>query len=431
MHQADSPIADQNLRHNFLVNIMDGAFFGLGLGLASYVTIIPLFLATLTDSTLLIGLVATVHTIGWQLPQVLTAARVSRLPLYRPMVLYMTFHERWPFLGLALVALLVGSLSPDLALVLIILMVVWQSFGGGFTATAWQSMISKIVPIRTRGTFFGLQSAAANLMMSIGAIVAGLLLGLLPSPYNFAACFFFAAVSMGVSFAFLTATREKVREATAIESGVRVRSDFWQTSWRLLRSDANFRYFILARMLSQIAQMALAFFTIYATRQFEMTPEVAGVLTGIFGLTQTITAPIAGSLGDRFGHRVVLMFGNMIMALSAALAVWAPELNWFYLVFALAGVVNGVQWTSIIAITVEFGDDTDRPFYIGLSNTLTAPVTLLGPVLGGWLADTVGFGATFSVSVVGGVLATVVLLIFMHDPIPRRKTRRARYATGD
>lgn len=431
MHQTSASSVDQNLRHNLLVNIMDGAFFGLGLGFASYVTIIPLFLATLTDSTMLIGLVATVHTIGWQLPQVLTAARVSRLPLYRPMVLYMTFHERWPFLGLALIALLVGSLSPDLALLLVILMVVWQSFGGGFTATAWQSMISKIMPIRTRGTFFGLQSAAANLMMSIGAILAGLMLGLLPAPYNFAACFFFAALSMGASFAFLAATRENSRDTAEMKSGVEVRSDFWQTSWRLLSSDSNFRYFILARMLSQIAQMALAFYTIYATRQFGMSPEVAGVLTGVLGLTQTITAPLAGSLGDRFGHRVVLMFGNMIMALSATLAVWAPELNWFYLVFALAGVVNGVQWTSIIAITVEFGTDENRPFYIGLSNTLTAPVTLLGPVLGGWLADTVSFGATFSVSVVGGVLATIVLLIFMHDPVPRRKVRRARYAAGD
>ena len=46
----------QNTRHNFTVNIADAAFFGLGLGFASFVTVIPLFVNTLTQSTILIGL---------------------------------------------------------------------------------------------------------------------------------------------------------------------------------------------------------------------------------------------------------------------------------------------------------------------------------------------------------------------------------------
>ena len=37
---------------------------------------------------------------------------------------------------------------------------------------------------------------------------------------------------------------------------------------------------------------------------------------------------------------------------------------------------------------LEFGEEEDRPAYIGLANTLIAPFTFLAPVLGGWLADT-------------------------------------------
>ena len=55
------------LHHNAFVNIMDGSLFGFGvMGLASYVTIIPLFLSFLTESTALIGFVATLFHIGWQ-----------------------------------------------------------------------------------------------------------------------------------------------------------------------------------------------------------------------------------------------------------------------------------------------------------------------------------------------------------------------------
>src|SRR5262245_21916894 len=93
-----------NVRHNFTMNIMDGLFFGLALGLASTVTVLPLFLNTLTHSTILIGLIASLHTIGWQFPQLLTSGYVARLRRYKPMVIFMTIHERWPFYGLMVVA---------------------------------------------------------------------------------------------------------------------------------------------------------------------------------------------------------------------------------------------------------------------------------------------------------------------------------------
>src|SRR5690606_8737875 len=136
-HLLQSP-HDQHLRHNFTVNVTDGAFFGFAIGVASLVTVILLFVATLTDSTVLIGLVASIHMVGWQLPQVLTANRVAKLRRYRPMVVFMTLHERLPFFGLALVAVLVPVIGRELALILTYLTLIWQGLGGGFTATAWQ-----------------------------------------------------------------------------------------------------------------------------------------------------------------------------------------------------------------------------------------------------------------------------------------------------
>jgi len=54
----------KNLRYNFFVNLTDGAFFGAALGFASFVTIIPLFVSTLTDSAILIGLIPAIHAMG-------------------------------------------------------------------------------------------------------------------------------------------------------------------------------------------------------------------------------------------------------------------------------------------------------------------------------------------------------------------------------
>lgn len=414
---------EDNVRFNFIVNVIDGGLFGMGLGLASYVTIIPLFIATLTDSTLVIGLIATLHTIGWQAPQLLTSFRVSGLRRYKPMTLWMTLHERWPFFGLGVVALLIPVVSVELALILAFIMVLWQSLGGGFTGTAWQSLISKIMPLNIRGTFYGSQSAAGNLLMSVGGVIAGVLLGALEEPYNFAACFFLAGLAMTLSYGFLATTREPEHEPSP-QTQNRDHRAFRADLKRIMKTDSNFRWFLIARTFSQFSSMAISFYTIYAVRQYNMPPEVTGLMLGVLSLSQMATSPIVGWLGDRWGHRWVLALGNMAMVASAGIAIAATDFAAFYLVFALAGLFNSVNWTTALAMVVEFGQLEDRPLYIGLGNTLIAPATLAAPIIGGWLADAASFDVTFMMCVIAGLIAAAATILFMRDPIPRQKAKR-------
>ncbi len=78
-------------------------------------------------------------------------------------------------------------------------------------------------------------------------------------------------------------------------------------------------------------------------------------------------------------------------------------------------------WTTGMAITVEFGNEETRPTYIGLSNTLVAPFTIIAPLIGGWIAQTAGFQTTFMVSAVGGLIIAALLFWLVRDPRPRLK----------
>ncbi len=425
------------------MNVGDGTFFGLALGLASTVTVIPLFLNTLTTSTILIGLVASVHSIGWSLPQLLTSSYVSRLKRYKPMVIFMTIHERWPFLGLAILALLVPTLGIPISVALAIILIAIQGLAGGFAATAWQSMIGKIMPPERLGTFFGVQSGAANLMGAFGALLSGLVLdhfsthehlhllsltqSLTPgmtfdhvaSSQSFALCFFLAAVAMAISFNFLARAREPAHEVVHEE----VKHLGWRRMLGILREDANFRWYLVARILAQIAWMAVAFYTIYAVRRFQMDDVTAGVLTFVLMLSQTVANPILGWIGDRWSHRVVYAGGALLMALSAGLALVAPSLGWFYIIFSLAGIANATIWAIAMTFTLEFGKASEKPLYIGLANTLVAPAALVAPILGGWLADQGSFQTTFILSAVCGLLtAGLLLFVVVH---PRRLAAQA------
>jgi MFS family permease len=413
----------KHLRHNFTVSMLDGGFFGLAMGLASFVTVIPLFVSTLTDSVLLIGLIPAIHTVGWQLPQLLTVNRIARMRRYKPMALLMTIHERLPFLGLMVAAWLLPSLGRQVILPFTFILLIWQGLGGGLGAAAWQSMIGKIIPAQRRGMFYGVQAAIANLMASGGAVLAGLLLDRLASPLDFSLCFLLAGLSLGVGWLCYAQTREP-ESSPPVTAGSPPAG--WHNLVALLRRDTNFGWFVVVRIVSQVALMACAFYTVYVVRTYGISAETAGLMTGMLMAAQTIANPIMGWAGDRWSHRTVMEVGGLAMAASAALAWLSPGPAWFYLVFALAGIAFVAFWTSALTITLEFGSEADRPVYIGLSNTLIAPATMLAPLLGGWLADAAGYGATFLLATAGGLAATLILHFMVRDP--RRMPVAARPA---
>lgn len=404
------------LRHNSFVNIMDGALFGFGVsGLASYVTIIPLFLSYLTESTALIGFVAALFHIGWQVPQLLTSGYVAGLSRFKPTVLVTTLFERLPFFGLAIVALALPVIGKEAALILTLILLSIQSMSGGFTATAWQSMISKIMPAHFLGTFFGMQSAAVNLLGAGGALLASVILERLAYPTSFVLLFAVAGLSLMISFVFLALTFEPRSAPRDVVERLGWR-DFASRLGRILRADHNFRWFLVARGLTSLSLTAISFYTIFGIRRFNLSPEFVGGLTSVLLLSNMLTSSVIGWIGERWGLRRVLISANIFTVLAIAIALTAEDARWFYLVFAVTGIVNSTQWSTIMTITVKFCTVAERPFYIGMANTLIAPVTVFAPIIGGWLVDAVSFELTFGIFALAGLLSILVFVIPMQEP---------------
>jgi MFS family permease len=405
--------ARKHLRYNVAVGLSDGGFFGLALGFASFGTILPLFVASMTDSATLIGLVPAIHSAGWLLPQLFTANHTSRLRRYKRTVLMNTIHERVPFLGFAVVAFLLPKIGLGTGLALAFLLLIWQGLGGGFTANPWTSMISKIIPPENRGTFFGLQAAVANLFISGAAVGAGYLLSGLATPLNFAVCFLIASVFFTVSWFALALTREAEDTEKVIEAD---QPPLWKGAGRIIQRDLNFNWFLVARFLSQFATMGFSFYIVYALRRFDANPVTLGYLTATLTITQTVANVGMGWLGDRIGHRAMLILGAVAAMLSSLLAAFAPSLTWFFPIFILSGLTNVSIWTNGMTMATTFSGENERPFYIGLAQTLTAPATIIAPLLGGWIADTKGFVPTFAISAILSVVMMGILLFIVKNP---------------
>lgn len=403
----------KNLRFNVIVSFIDASFFGLAMGFGSFTTVITLFVSHLTTSAVLIGLAPAIHAVFWQLPQLFTASRMARMRRFKPTVMLSTIHERLAFVGLAAVALLAPTLGPNVSLVIIFILLAWQGLGAGFTANPWQSMIAKIIPSHMRGSFFGGQAASANILMSLGALGAGYILQVNGFPYGFAITFLLTGVFMALSWFFLNYTKEPESPETP-EGELPVITLKGTVS--LLKRDSNFSWFLVSRILAMLATMSFAFYIVYAKNNFGMNEFTAGVMTATLTIAQTVANLVMGWLGDKFGHRRMLVLGALAMTASSLLAWWAPSLDWFYLIFILEGLANVAIWTVSMAFTVEFGSEAERPTYIGLSNTLVSPFSILAPLVGGWLVDTVSYQATFIIAVVLAILTTLVLGVLVQDP---------------
>ncbi len=151
-----------------------------------------------------------------------------------------------------------------------------------------------------------------------------------------------------------------------------------------------------------------------------MDAITAGFLTATLTISQTVANIGMGWIGDRVGHRAMLILGAVAALLSSILAWNATSIAWFYPIFLLAGLANVSIWTIGIAMTVDFGTESERPLYIGLSQTLTAPATIIAPLIGGWIVDKAGFIPTFTISIVLSLAMIGILIFLVKDPRTHR-----------
>jgi MFS family permease len=397
----------KEFRYNFIVNVVDGGFFGFALGFASFTTIIPLFVSQITNSAVLIGLIPAIHSMGWQLPQLFTAKKVASLARQKPFVMAMTVNERIPFFGLAIVAIFLNRLDPNIALLIIFMLLIWQGLGAGMTANAWMILVGKVIPSENRATFFGTQSAAANLLASIGAIIAGIILEKYLPNVGFMICFLIASIFMFISWFALSLTRES---ASSINNSSQDEPSVTKNVIMILKSDRPFLGFLISRVFTQFALMASSFYIVYGSLYLKMSEGYAGIMTSILLITQVVSNPIFGWLADRWGHRQILILGAIFALFAASIAWLAPSLAWFPLIMIFAGIGSSIFWTIGLAYTLEFGNDQNRPTYVGILNTLGAPSAILAPLIGGLIADSSGYPSTFLASAIFSMVTIIILI---------------------
>lgn len=402
----------RNYRWNLTVSVTEVAFFFFGMSFIASTTILPLFISKLTSSTLAIGVVALLAQGGWYLPQLFTAHPTERLPRMLPVMVNIGFFaERLPLLLLVAAAALAVR-QPQAALILTIAGYAWFSVGGGAIAPAWQELVARCFPVDRRGFFMGFGSFVGTGIGALGAAASAALLAALPYPGSFVAVFAIGAVSVLLSWGFMTRVREPVPVRHHARQSAK---EYWLGIVKILGAGGNFGWYLAGRVIMALGGLGMGFITLSAIRVWDVSDATVGAYTGAMLVGEAAGMLILGMLADRRGHKLSLVLTALFYAVACALVAWSPGPGVYLPAFVLIGLGLGGQITSGIMLTLEFAPPGRQPTYAGLVNTTLGLIGVTAPLLGAWLAAR-EFRLLFLIGAGLNLLALSVYVLRVHDP---------------
>lgn len=377
---------------NYRLAVVNGWLVWLGDAFLNPNIVLSGFAARLGAPGALIGLLPALLQAGGMVPQAFLAPWVARLP--RKIVLYRKVAAL-RLSGLVLMALsafLFGQ-NPSLLLGFLLGLLLNALFTGVSGLPFWE-VVAKTTPQGRRAALFSARNLVGGLLAFLAGFLVRFLLALpLPFPLPYALLFALGALSYGVGW-YLFGLTEEPEEAPK-----EARLDL-----RLPLKSAAFRRYLRVRLLLALAGLAEPFYAAYAVRALGQGKEL-GLYLSLYALAFTLSNLLWARMAER-GSKGVLKAGAFLALLSPLLALLLPP-GLFGLVFLLQGAYLAALGLSTTTYLLNLAPPEERSAAIGLANTL-AGLFAFSPVLGGYLADRLGFPALFLLA--AGLYALALLL---------------------
>src|SRR5262245_29346457 len=156
--------------------------------------------------------------------------------------------------------------------------------------------------------------------------------------------------------------------------------------------------------------------TVVGTAMPRILAELGGLdrytwVTTAYLLASTVTVPVAGKLSDLYGRKRLLLAGVAWFVTASVLCAVATDLVGLIALRALQGIGGGVVTAAVFAAVPELFSPAARARLVGLFTGTYGLASILGPLIGGFLTDAVGWRSIFAVNLPFGALAAAVVLL--------------------
>jgi len=138
--------------------------------------------------------------------------------------------------------------------------------------------------------------------------------------------------------------------------------------------------------------------------------RAVGVVVGAFAVASVLCRPAVAKLGDRRGHRALLLLGGVVSSIGLLLHVWADSILALALARGAAGLGFGATMVGLFTAALDAASAERQG---EAASYLTIAITLglgLGPIAGEWLLLEYGSGAVWVGATAAAGAGTVIVL---------------------
>ncbi len=182
--------------------------------------------------------------------------------------------------------------------------------------------------------------------------------------------------------------------------------------------------FCIAFGVSQLAPILPLYFHDLGVQTPEAMSLWSGLATGATYIIVCLAAPFWGRIADKKGRKITLIRSSFGMALCNILIAFQTTPEGVVLIRLIQGLVSGFYSASITLIASETPIERTG-WALGLLASANLAGSLIGPLLGGYIADTVGIRNDFIIVGIIMGLAGLLATAFIHeDYVPKANVEK-------
>lgn len=168
--------------------------------------------------------------------------------------------------------------------------------------------------------------------------------------------------------------------------------------------------------------------TIVATAMATIVSDLQGFdqfvwVTSVYMVAVMAGTPIFGKLSDMYGRKRFFIFGLIVFLIGSALCGMAGNMLQLILFRAIQGIGGGALMPIAFTIVFDLFPPEKRGKMTGLLGAVFGTSSIMGPLLGAFITDNIGWEWIFYVNVPIGIISLLLILTSYKESVPNQKQR--------
>jgi len=175
---------------------------------------------------------------------------------------------------------------------------------------------------------------------------------------------------------------------------------------------------MLGMFIDQLgANFIYPFFALFVTARFGVGLAEVGLMLGIMTGGNIIGGFISGILADRYGRKIMLLFGLLVSGLFSIAIIFITKFEMLFVAASVVGLLGGLGGPASQAMLADLLPEEKRASGFGVLRVVFNLTVAIGPLIGGFASD-YSFNLLFIGDAITSAITFFIVLKYIKETKP-------------